>query len=84
MDVFCFAARHRTAWMALVNPKPGFGHRFGHNRLHLMVRCLQVVTGSLSCADIGTKMNPRFGSRHESRSALDKSIKAQMTEFMTA
>jgi hypothetical protein len=31
VDVFSFSTRHRTAWMAPVNPEPGFGHRLGHH-----------------------------------------------------
>ena len=84
MDVFCFAARHRAAWKAPVNPQPGFGHRLGHHRFHLVVGGLQVVAGPLSRADIGAEMNPCFRSRHESRPALDKGIKAQVTELVAA
>jgi alkanesulfonate monooxygenase SsuD/methylene tetrahydromethanopterin reductase-like flavin-dependent oxidoreductase (luciferase family) len=84
VDVFGFAARHRAAWMAQVNSEPGFGHRLGHHRIHLPVRCLQVVTWPLSGADIGTKMNPSFGARYESRSAFDEGRKAQVTELIAA
>ena len=84
VDIFGLATRHRTARMASVNPQPGFGHRLDHRRFYLVVRCLQVVTGTLSRADISTKMNPCFRSWHELRPALDEGIEAQVTELMAA
>ena len=84
VDIFCFAARRDAARMAPVNPQPGFGHRLGHHRFHLVVRCLQVVAGPLSRANIGAKMNPCFRSWHELRPPLDEGLEAQVTELMAA
>ena len=71
VDIFCFAARYRAARKASVDPEPGSGHRLGHHQFHLIVGSLQDIAGRQSGADIGTKMNPRLRSRHQSRSALE-------------
>src|SRR3954447_12213619 len=84
MDVYRFAERRRAAWKAPVDSKPDLVHRLDHHRFQIIIRCLQVVGGSLSRTDIGAKMDPHFRSRHESRPALDKAIKTQVTKLMTA
>jgi hypothetical protein len=59
---FSASPRGRAARKASADREPGFGHRLGHHRFHLIVGCLQVVTGPLSCADIGTEMNHAFAA----------------------
>jgi hypothetical protein len=84
VDVLCFAARHGAARKTPINCKPGFAHRLGDCRFHLIVGGLQIVAWPVSGANIRTKMNPSFRGRYEPGPTIDEGIKPLVTQLVAA